>query len=79
MVIIRFSRHGSKRRPFYQIVAADNKSPRDGKFIENLGYYNIHNKDEIKLDMERVSYWLSKGAQLSDAVKKLVKQQSKAA
>lgn len=68
MVKIRFARHGRKKSPFYRVVVADTRSPRDGKFIEKLGYYNPLRKDfsECSLDIERMDYWISKGAQPSD-------------
>ena len=69
---IRLSRGGSKKRPFYSIVAADSRMPRDGRFIEKLGTYNPllpkDSEDRIKLDMERVQYWLGQGAQPTDRV-----------
>lgn len=75
MVVIRLSRGGTKKRPFYQIRVADKKSPRDGRFIEGLGTYNpLAEKDttsRLKLDLDRLSYWEEKGAQMSDRVKKL--------
>ena len=79
MVIIRLARHGSKRRPFYQVVVADSKFKPTGRFIERVGYYNVHNKDECKLDRERIEHWIKQGAQLSDAVKRLYKKHKNAA
>ncbi len=76
MVKLRFARHGSKKRPFYRIVAADSRSPRDGRYIESLGFYNpcAHGAEApIILDQERVSYWLGEGAQPSERVKKIIK------
>lgn len=76
MVVIRLARGGSKKRPFYHIVVADSRSPRDGKRIEVLGFYNpIATGQElrIKLDLERLAYWTGEGAQLSERVAKLVK------
>jgi len=76
MVIIRLSRGGSKNRPFNNVVVADSRNRRDGRFIERVGFYNpvANEKQEaLRLDLERVAYWQSKGAQLSDAVAKLVK------
>ena len=62
-VKIRLARHGAKKRPFYRIVVADNKSPRDGKFLENVGTYNpLTNPAEVTLKTERVQYWLQQGA-----------------
>jgi len=82
MVVIRLSRGGAKKRPFYHIVAADKRRSRDGRFIEKLGYFNpIAQGQETPLtvNLERVEYWLSVGAQPSDRVKKLIKDAQKAA
>lgn len=76
MVIIRLSRGGSKNRPFYNVVVADSRNRRDGRFIERVGFYNPvapEGQEAMRLQMERVTFWQSKGAQLSDAVAKLVK------
>ncbi|HEY0665898.1 MAG TPA: 30S ribosomal protein S16 [Gallionella sp.] len=76
MVIIRLSRGGSKNRPFYNVVVADSRNRRDGRFIERVGFYNPiapEGQEALRLQMERVGHWQSKGAQLSDAVAKLVK------
>lgn len=74
MVRIRLTRMGAKKRPFYRFVVADSKSPRDGRFIEILGYYNpIINPMELVVDKEKALYWLSQGAQPSDTVKRLFK------
>ena len=71
-VVIRMARAGTKKRPFYHIVAADSRSPRDGRFIERLGYYNPllpkDKEDRLKLDMDKVKAWMVKGAQPSDRV-----------
>jgi small subunit ribosomal protein S16 len=71
-VVIRMARAGTKKRPFYHIVAADSRSPRDGRFIERLGYYNpLLPKDKperLKLDLDKVKGWMQKGAQPSDRV-----------
>jgi small subunit ribosomal protein S16 len=72
MLAIRMSRHGTKKRPFFHIVVADSRSPRDGRFIEKLGTYNPllpreHDK-RITFDKERVAHWLKVGAQPSDRV-----------
>jgi len=71
-VVIRMARAGTKKRPFYHIVAADSRSPRDGRFIERLGYYNpLLPKDKterLKLDFDKVKVWMAKGAQPSDRV-----------
>jgi small subunit ribosomal protein S16 len=73
-VTIRLARHGAKKRPFYRIVAADSESPRDGKFLEKLGTYNpLRSPAEVKLDLERIQYWLEHGATASDTVRNLFK------
>jgi small subunit ribosomal protein S16 len=82
MVIIRLSRGGSKGRPFFNVVVADSRNRRDGRFIERVGFYNPIapvDQEGLRLELERVSYWQSKGAQLSDAVAKLVKRAGTAA
>ncbi|KRM51332.1 ribosomal protein S16 [Lactobacillus jensenii DSM 20557] len=64
---------GSKRKPFYRIVVADSRAPRDGRFIEEVGYYNpVSQPKELKLDEEKVFAWLQKGAQPSDTVRSLL-------
>ncbi len=80
MVSIRLSRGGSKKRPFYHIVAADSRKPRDGRYIERLGFFNpgARGADEtLRLDLERVDYWMSKGAQPTERVADLIKQARK--
>ena len=75
MVRIRLARHGSKKNPFYHITVADQRRSRDGRFIERVGYFNPvakGNAQEYRIEMDRVDYWLSKGAQPTDMVKKLV-------
>jgi small subunit ribosomal protein S16 len=73
---IRLARGGSKKRPFYRIVAADSRMPRDGRFIEKLGTYNPllpkDSEDRVKMDMDRVQYWLSKGAQPTDRISRML-------
>ncbi len=71
-VKMRFKRMGSKKNPFYRVVVADSRAPRDGKFIEEVGYYNPLTK-ETKLDAELVEKWLGNGAQPTDTVKSLLK------
>ena len=74
-VKLRLKRMGSKQRPFYRIVAADSRSPRDGKFIETIGTYNpIMEPAEVKVDTELALKWLSTGAQPTDTVRSLLKQ-----
>ena len=75
MVRVRLSRGGAKKRPYYHIIVIDQKDRRDGRCLERLGSYdpNLETSDRIKLDIERLEYWISKGAQLSDRVKLLKK------
>ncbi|WP_137702541.1 30S ribosomal protein S16 [Marimonas lutisalis] len=73
---IRLARGGSKKRPFYRIVAADSRMPRDGRFIEKLGTYNPllpkDSEERVKMNMERVQYWLDQGAQTTDRVSRML-------
>ena len=73
---IRLARGGSKKRPFYRIVAADSRMPRDGRFIEKLGTYNPllakDSEERVKMDVERVQYWISQGAQPTDRVARML-------
>lgn len=78
-VKIRFSRVGKKNSPMYRIVAADSHSKRDGKFIENLGAYNPLKHQIIQFNEERIQYWVSQGAIVSDAIKKVHKAYKKQA
>ena len=75
-VRIRLSRGGSKKRPFYRVVAADQRAPRDGRFIERLGSYNPmlpkDHADRFTINEERVKYWLSKGAEPTERLQKLL-------
>ncbi|MBF7073254.1 30S ribosomal protein S16 [Glaciecola sp. MH2013] len=76
MVTIRLQRGGAKKRPFYQVVVADSRRARNGKFIENLGFFNPTAQgqaERLRLDLERVEYWVSVGASVSDRVSRLVK------
>lgn len=80
MVVIRLSRGGAKKRPFYHIVVTDSRRRRDGNYIERIGYYNpVARGQEIRLhlDSEKLSHWQNVGAQLSDRVYSLVKEHSK--
>ena len=71
---IRLRRMGAKKAPFYRVVVADSRSPRDGRFIEEIGYYNpISEPAEIKIDEEKVLKWLQTGAEPSETVKQLLK------
>jgi len=79
MVVIRFARGGSKKRPFYNVVATDSRNRRDGRFIERLGFYNPvapEGQENMRLALDRVQYWCDNGAQLSPAVARLVKEYS---
>ncbi len=71
-VVIRLARAGTKKRPFYHVVAADSRFPRDGRFIERLGYFNPllpkDNEERLRLDLDKVKAWIAKGAQPSDRV-----------
>lgn len=73
---IRLARGGSKKRPFYRIVAADSRMPRDGRYIEKLGTYNPllpkDSEERVKMDMERVKYWLGEGAQPTDRISRFL-------
>ena len=72
-VKIRLRRMGAKKAPFYRIVVADSRSPRDGRFIEEIGYYNpVAQPAEIKIDAEKADKWIKNGAQPTDIVKKLM-------
>ena len=82
MVVIRLARGGAKDRPFYHLVVADSRSRRDGRFIERIGFYNpvANEKEErCRIAGDRLQHWIGVGAQMSDAVKKLVKEQKQAA
>ncbi|MDA8093578.1 MAG: 30S ribosomal protein S16 [Betaproteobacteria bacterium] len=76
MVVIRLSRGGARNRPFYNVVVADSRNRRDGRFIERLGFYNPvapGGQDALRINLDRVTHWQGVGAQVSDAVAKLVK------
>jgi small subunit ribosomal protein S16 len=73
-VKIRLKRMGAKKSPFYRVVVADSRAPRDGRFIEEIGFYNpITEPAEVKIDAEKANKWLSNGAQPTDTVKALLK------
>ena len=73
-VKMRLRRMGAKKAPFYRVIVADSRSPRDGRFIEELGYYNpLTNPAEIKIDAEKAKKWLGNGAQPTETVKALLK------
>ena len=74
MVKIRLRRMGAKKAPYYRIVVADSRSPRDGRFIEELGTYDpMADSEKLKVDQERVAYWIANGAQPTDTVRGLLK------
>jgi small subunit ribosomal protein S16 len=76
MVVIRLSRSGAKKNPFYKVVATDKRSPRDGRFIEIVGTYNPvarGQEKELNLKLDRINYWIATGAQCSETVARLVK------
>jgi small subunit ribosomal protein S16 len=82
MVRIRLSRHGAKKRPFYQIVVADGRARRDGQFIERIGFFNPVARgaeERLRLDRERYEYWLKSGAQASERVVSLAREARKQA
>lgn len=77
MVTIRLSRGGAKKRPFYHISVADSRNPRDGRFIERVGFFNPSargQEERLRVALDRIEYWQGKGAQLSDRVASLVKE-----
>lgn len=74
MVKIRLSRHGSNKKPFYKIIVTDSRSPRNGRFIEKIGFFNPISKNKensLKIDLRRIQYWIGVGAKMSHKVKKL--------
>lgn len=82
MVTIRLARGGAKKRPFYHLVVSDSRKSRDGRFIERVGFYNPvarGNEEALRIDQERIDHWVGQGAQVSDRVKKLLKDAAKAA
>ena len=79
MVVIRLARGGSKKRPFYHLTVADSRTARNGRFIERVGFFNPiarGQEERLRVDLQRIEHWVSKGAQLSDRVAKLVKEAS---
>ena len=81
MVTIRMARGGAKKRPYYQIIVTDSRNRRDGRFIERVGFFNpvaSDSEEKVRIDRERVDYWLSKGAKASERVAKLLKAQQSA-
>ncbi|MBU2870025.1 30S ribosomal protein S16 [Colwellia sp. E2M01] len=81
MVTIRLARGGAKKRPFYQVVVADSRNSRDGRFIEKVGFFNPTAQgqaEKLRLDLDRITHWVSQGAGVSDRVAKLIKDASAA-
>ena len=79
MLAIRLMRMGAKKSPSYRVVVKEKLSKRDGAYVENVGFYNpTRNPAEVRLDMERVNYWIERGAQPTDTVRQLIRRQSKA-
>lgn len=77
MVTIRLARHGAKKRPFYQVVVADSRNARNGRFIERVGFFNpiASEKEEgTRLDLDRIAHWVGQGATISDRVAALIKE-----
>ncbi len=82
MVVIRLARGGAKKRPFYNVVAADRQNRRDGRFIERIGFYNpvaAKNETGLRINLDRINYWTSMGAKVSPTVARLIKTQASAA
>ena len=82
MVVIRLAPGGSKNRPFFNVVVADSRNRRDGRFIERVGFYNPvanEKQERVRLNAVRLNHWVGQGAQMSEAVAKLVKEQQAAA
>jgi small subunit ribosomal protein S16 len=80
MVVIRLARGGAKKRPFYNIVVTDSRNKRDGRFIERLGFFNpiaAGKEETLRLDQQRLGYWLGQGALASERVAHLIKQAQK--
>ncbi len=78
MLAIRLTRQGAKKRPFYRVVVADKAAKRDGRFVEIVGHYNpCREPIELKLNHERISYWISQGAQPSETVRGLIRKSEK--
>lgn len=80
MLSIRLTRMGAKKKPFYRIIVTEKRSKRDGRFVESVGYYNpCRNPADIKIDRERINYWIERGAQPSDTVRSLIKRKPESA
>jgi small subunit ribosomal protein S16 len=77
MVVIRLARGGAKKRPFFNVVVTDSRNPRDGRFIERVGFYDPkapEGRESLRFDLERVTHWQGKGAMVSDTVARLLRQ-----
>jgi small subunit ribosomal protein S16 len=82
MVVIRLARGGAKKRPFFNVVVADSRNARDGRFVERVGFYDPkapEGRESLRIDLARLEYWKGKGAQPSDTVQRLVKRYGEAA
>lgn len=82
MVVIRMARGGAKKRPFYRLVVADKRMPRDGRYIERVGFFNptaTGAEERLRLDLGRIDHWVAQGAQPSDRLKNLIKEARKTA
>ena len=82
MVVIRLARRGAKKQPFYHITASDRRAPRDGRYIEKLGYYNPIARGQarrLEVDLERIDHWIGEGAQVNTTVRRLIKEARSAA
>ncbi|MEI4259876.1 MAG: 30S ribosomal protein S16 [Candidatus Dasytiphilus stammeri] len=76
MIIVRLARHGAKKKPFYKVVVTDKRNPRNGRFIERVGFFNpiAHDRNKVLLlNLDRIGYWINQGAQLSERVHSLMK------
>lgn len=76
MVVIRLARGGAKKRPFFNMVVADSRNPRDGRFVERIGFYNpkaAEGEEGLRVQLDRLAYWRGQGAKMSDTVARLVK------
>jgi small subunit ribosomal protein S16 len=74
LLSIRLTRRGAKKKPFYRIIVTEKRSKRDGRFVESVGYYDpCRNPADVKLDRERINYWIERGAQPSETVRSLIK------
>jgi small subunit ribosomal protein S16 len=80
LLSIRLTRMGAKKKPFYRIIVTEKRSKRDGRFVESVGYYNpCRNPADIKINRERINYWIERGAQPSDTVRSLIKRNAEPA